>query len=72
MMRMKWEYLISRPELTETSAIESFMNDKGKEDWELVAVTRERLPTVDPMVEGFNTGLEQYTLFFKRPTQVPR
>ena len=69
---MKWEYLIAKPELTETSAIETFMNDRGNEDWELIFVTHERLPTVDPMVEGFGTGMGMYTMFFKRPKHVPK
>jgi hypothetical protein len=72
MFGMKWEYLIAKPELTEMSEIEAFMNDRGNEDWELISVTHERLPTVDPMVEGYNTGIELYTMFFKRPKNVPQ
>jgi hypothetical protein len=43
----------------------AFLNDRGRDGWELISVARDRLTPPPEVADG--KELTEFTLFFKRP-----
>jgi len=62
----KWDYWVAQVEVlqddNQTKRLLGLLRDLGDEGWELVSVTQKT--SIDP------SGVDQYTLFFKRPARI--